>query len=135
MDSDYNMYADVEKWCSQQGFCDYIVPQIYYGYENEVCPFTETAERWSKAKSSSNVSLVIGICTYKIGSEDQWAGNGIDEWKNTQGIPAAQAQEILENSIGDGIAVYSYESTFKEGLEQERSKLSAAIREYGGSVQ
>ena len=49
IDSDYNtQYADVELWTANQGYADYIVPQIYYGFDNEICPFTATLERWEE---------------------------------------------------------------------------------------
>ena len=32
---DYNLvYADVEYWASHEGYCDYLAPQIYYGFEH-----------------------------------------------------------------------------------------------------
>lgn len=35
--TDYNvLYADVEKWASEEGYVDYICPQIYFGFYNEV---------------------------------------------------------------------------------------------------
>jgi uncharacterized lipoprotein YddW (UPF0748 family) len=33
-------YADVEKWCREEGFADYIIPQIYLGFENERMRYT-----------------------------------------------------------------------------------------------
>ena len=39
MENNYEyMYADVKKWCSEEGYIDYICPQIYFGYENSVKP-------------------------------------------------------------------------------------------------
>lgn len=110
IDSDCNvLYADVKKWCSEEGYCDYIVPQIYYGFENESLPFENTVNEWLKLNTCDNVKLIIGICTYKIGKEDKWAGSGKNEWKETKGIPAKQAEFVFKNKT-DGIAVYSYES-------------------------
>ncbi|MGN0621262.1 MAG: glycoside hydrolase family 10 protein [Porcipelethomonas sp.] len=130
IDADYDMYADVKKWGSEAGYCDYIVPQLYYGFENETCPFEETADEWRDIVSSDEVKLVAGICTYKIGTEDKWAGEGRNEWIENEGIPAAQAAAAFGKSSMDGIAVYSYESTFKEGMDSEISELSGQIKEY-----
>ena len=58
IDSDCNvLYADVKKWCSEEGYCDYIVPQIYYGFENESLPFEDTVNEWLKLNTSDNVKL------------------------------------------------------------------------------
>lgn len=32
-------YADVKTWCSEAGYIDAIVPQIYFGFENQTMPF------------------------------------------------------------------------------------------------
>lgn len=107
-------FADVVKWTGSEGFCDYIVPQLYYGYENEECPFTETKEQWKKIMKSDNVSLVIGLCTYKYGEQDKWAGAGADEWVNSHDITSRQTAEILNDKEIDGAAFYSYASTFDD---------------------
>ncbi|MCI7758927.1 MAG: family 10 glycosylhydrolase, partial [[Eubacterium] saphenum] len=37
--NNYNyMYADVKKWCTESGYIDYIMPQIYYGFKNSAEP-------------------------------------------------------------------------------------------------
>lgn len=127
IDSDCNvLYADVKKWCSEEGYCDYIVPQIYYGFENESLPFENTVNEWLKLNTCDNVKLIIGICTYKIGKEDKWAGSGKNEWKETKGIPAKQAEFVFKNKT-DGIAVYSYESLFADSIKEEQNKLTEVL--------
>ena len=45
MENNYEyMYADVKKWCSEEGYIDYICPQIYFGYENSVKPYEDTLQ-------------------------------------------------------------------------------------------
>ena len=34
-----NMGADVQTWCSTQGYIDYICPQLYVNFEHQVLPF------------------------------------------------------------------------------------------------
>lgn len=135
MDSNYtSQYADVKAWASQSGYCDYIVPQIYFGFENESCPFEKTVDSWKSVNTCEKVKLVVGICTYKIGNEDKWAGSGKDEWKNTDGIVSRQAEYCAQNGLG--VAVYSYSSTFSDTIKDERTKLSETIRNsYGGEQQ
>ncbi|MCI7803498.1 MAG: family 10 glycosylhydrolase [Oscillospiraceae bacterium] len=135
MDSNYtDQYADVKAWASQSGYCDYIVPQIYFGFENESCPFEKTADSWQSLNICEEVKLVIGICTYKIGNEDKWAGSGIDEWKEKSDIVSRQAEYCAQNGLG--IAVYSYDSTFSDTIKDERTKLSETIKSnYGGEQQ
>ena len=39
-------YIDVEEWLSNPGYVDYICPQVYYGFENDTCPFAATVAEW-----------------------------------------------------------------------------------------
>lgn len=112
-------YADVEKWTSQSGFCDYITPQLYYGYENDECPFTATMEQWKNMISTDSVKLVIGLCTYKYGLRDEWAGNGADEWINSDDIVSGQTADVTAEKDIDGVAFYSYASTFEDDISSE----------------
>lgn len=132
INADYkSQYADVKKWASEEGYCDYIVPQIYFGFSNESCPFKETLGKWQEIKTCESVKLVAGICTYKIGKEDKWAGLGKNEWKKDSSIPARQAEYALEKKV-DGVAVYSYQSTFEENLNDERESLGSVLRKITG---
>ncbi len=40
------LYADPETWCSLSGYCDWILPQLYYGFDNETCGFAEMLALW-----------------------------------------------------------------------------------------
>ena len=127
MNIDYStLYADVKKWCSEEGYCDYIVPQIYYGFKNENLPFEETVEQWKSENTCEDVYLVIGICTYKIGKEDKWAGSGKDEWINDKNIPSRQAEFVFENSCST--AIYSVETLFNEENSDELNLLSEIFK-------
>ena len=124
MDTDVNtLYADVHRWCGETGFCDYIAPQLYYGFKNEALPFEPTLSDW--INECTAVKLVAGICTYKIGKEDKWAGSGIDEWINDTHIPSREAQTALGSGVG--VAVYSFGSLFDKKIEDEQQALREVL--------
>lgn len=104
------LYADPETWCSQSGYCDWILPQLYYGFDNETCGFAEMLALWQGMVQTDGVRLIPGICTYKVGQADNWAGTGRMEWLTEQEIPARQAAAVLETGL-NGVAVYSSAST------------------------
>lgn len=104
------LYADPETWCSQSGYCDWILPQLYYGFDNETCGFAEMLALWQGMVQTDGVRLIPGICTYKVGQADDWAGIGRMEWVTEQEIPARQAAAVLEAGL-NGVAVYSSAST------------------------
>ncbi len=120
IENNYNyMFADVKKWCAEEGFCDYICPQIYFGYNNPYKPFAETVDAWVKLCSESGKKLIIGIGAYKINSED--------EFINEIGIVSRQADLSLQKT--NGAAMFSYNSFFKtERGEQEAALVKKTLR-------
>lgn len=129
IDIDYNqLCADVSLWASNDGYCDYIAPQLYYGFENSTCPYVDTLNLWADLTTTSNVKLVAGLATYKLGLEDTWAGEGSNEWIDSSDIVGCQIDYAFNNPNVDGVAIYSYSSTFEptgdtsviEKVSQER---------------
>jgi uncharacterized lipoprotein YddW (UPF0748 family) len=99
-------YADVRLWGSTDGYCDYIVPQIYFGFNNETCPFAETLSAWESLVTNKNTSLIIGLAAYKLGTEDKWAGAaGEQEWIENDDIISRQI-DTVQNSSAAGYALY-----------------------------
>lgn len=97
IDIDYNsQFADVKTWCSSSGYCDYIVPQIYFGFQNDTCPFEKTFHQWYDMTENSDISLVIGLAVYKEGKEDKWAGSGKNEWIEDSDVIQKQKDFISE---------------------------------------
>ena len=99
-------YADVKLWAGNKEYCDYIVPQIYFGFRNAACPFEETLRQWEALADGSGVSLIIGLAAYKTGKEDKWAGlDGQNEWIDDPDIISRQT-ELVKQSSADGYALY-----------------------------
>lgn len=110
-DNNYNeLYADIYTWCSTSGCCDYICPQIYFGFDNAALPYAETVDKWDKLVTASDVKLVIGLAAYKSGTEDKYAGAGSSEWINSTDILARQRD--LTDIYNAGYAFFRYDSLF-----------------------
>ncbi len=107
IDANYtSQYADVKLWAGTDGYCDYIVPQIYFGFENAACPFEPTLRRWEELRGNSPVKLIIGLAAYKQGKTDKWAGTtGENEWIDNPDIISRQI-ELVKSSSADGYALY-----------------------------
>ena len=96
------MFADVKRWCAEDGFIDYIAPQLYFGYENTVCPFSETLAEWRALCTGENVALVCGLGLYKTEGD-----SAEEEFVSEQGIIARQIKDALSAGC-EGFAVYSF---------------------------
>lgn len=113
-----NYYADVGLWMSEKGYCDLMIPQMYYGFENENKPFTSTLDKWLSLKRDGEVRLAVGLAFYKYGSEDRYAGSGKDEWMNSKDIISRQIRHILTIDSIDGFSLYSYSYLFSKNNDE-----------------
>lgn len=129
-----SQYADVKRWGKEAGYCDALIPQIYFGFENQNAPFSDTVSLWTSMVNNDAVSLVIGIGTHKFGKEDQWAGTGKNEWIEHLDIPERQVTFLMQlDSIG-GIAIYDYSTTFSpdtqtDAMAQQVEAIGALLRQ------
>lgn len=99
------LYADVYSWC-KGGYCDIIVPQIYFGFENSALPFEDCLKEWREITDESHVALIPGLALYKSGKEDVFAGDGKDEWQTNSDIISRQVGCIRDMDC-PGFALYS----------------------------
>ncbi|MBP0974252.1 MAG: family 10 glycosylhydrolase [Oscillospiraceae bacterium] len=118
------LYADALLWCSEPGYCDWIVPQIYYGFRNAVCPFEATLHLWENTADESR--LVIGLAAYKTGQPDIWAGSGAKEWQE-DGKVLSKELGMLREEHADGFAFYSYSELFSPANTAERERIAALL--------
>ncbi len=129
------MYADVKKWCKESGYTDYIMPQIYFGFDNTAQPFATCVNQWNNLASSGKIPLIVGISVSKIGYEDTWAGAGKTEWITDKDILKRQFLESAEQSCYGGISLFSYRSIFapeskvEKQVGEEISSLKAVLNQ------
>ena len=100
------LFADVNIWCSQKGYCDMIIPQLYFGFNHETLPFETALSQWSELNINPEIKLVCGIGAYKACSPED------DEWKNPD-IIKNQIDCVLNSSRYDGYCLFSYSSLLK----------------------
>ena len=114
VDNNYSsQFADVKLWCAQKGYLDYIMPQVYFGFENEGQPYTKTVQQWNSMVKADGVQLMIGLACHKIGMEnDTFAGSGSAEWSKSTDMLKRQVMEARKLSCYKGIALFDYKSLF-----------------------
>lgn len=124
MENNYDkQFIDVEAWLTEDGYIDYICPQIYFGFDNSTYPYAETVEAWSDL-IENDVQLYIGLSPYKIGTEDTYAGSGRWEWANSGDILARQVDTARQAEHYKGFSLFRYDSVF-----QPQSGVKAAVQE------
>lgn len=132
IEKNYNeLYADVEYWI-KNGMVDAIIPQIYFGFEypQKEFGFEELFKEWSELVGpQSEIELIIGLATYKIGTDTQ--PDSI-EWQRDGDIIARQVKLCREDSIVSGYVLFSYSSAFGSGElnRKQREALTEYINTY-----
>ncbi len=125
-------YVDIYKWCENDGYIDYIMPQLYYGFENATCPFDEVLEDWVSAVKNESIKLYIGLSAAKCalgskGEPDIYAGtNGKFEWRDNKDILARSLELIQEKA--NGFCIFSY-SSFYDPITGEDNDLTIDEKE------
>ncbi|MCL2697861.1 MAG: family 10 glycosylhydrolase [Oscillospiraceae bacterium] len=106
----YDIYADVRKWASAPGYCDYIAPQLYYGFLNAAQPFERCLAEWEDLVRGTDIKLIAGLAVYKIGEVDAWAGEaGRNEWITDGDTIIERKIEILKHADNyGGYIFFSY---------------------------
>lgn len=123
LERNYNtLYADVARWARESGYVDVLLPQLYYGFENEKKPFEATALEWANLQYADGVSLCYGLAAYKCGKADAYAGSGEAEWTAHTDILARQVSCCRGLARCDGFAFFTYSSIYQQNSEENVKK-------------
>lgn len=104
--SDYSYYVDIEKWLSKEGYIDYVIPQIYWGFTHKTAAFDKMVSEWSTLNKKNLVKLYIGVGVYRVGDTDS-SGTNANEWSDSS-ILKKQVATARQNSRVKGFAFFSY---------------------------
>lgn len=115
-------YADLKKWMSTTGYIDYIVPQLYFGYNYPKAEITYDylLDLWMSMPRHKSVKIYIGLAAYKIGDADADLASG--EWIVDEDILARQTVDA-RNAGCDGVMIFNYSTVMTE------DRLTTAQRE------
>jgi len=110
--------ADVALWCSSSNYIDYIMPQLYYGFEHPSAPFDSMAQKWSSIVTSPTVRFYIGVPLYKAVDPSLSTSYDGQEWYNYDDIIKRQIQ-YCDNNMPKckGLGIFSYNDLVKGGAD------------------
>ena len=127
--SDNRLFADVDTWVSQPGYVDYLMPQIYWGFEHKLSDgapapfaFSKNLETWLDLKSKGDVRLYLGLAMYKAGSGSA-DNNQVPEWLRRNDIIKRQVEAGRESGQVSGYCFYAYSSFQESACQAEVANL------------
>ena len=95
-------YADSLEWI-EEGWIDYIIPQIYWEIGHQLADFATLADWWQEAVEDSDVKLYIGMAAYRC--EESASG----PWATSD--PLFEDLDYLAyNDISEGCVFFRYGS-------------------------
>jgi len=130
------LYADVAKWCAEEGYLDYVCPQIYFGFEHSTCPFDRVLDEFVSIVEKGKAKLVVGLSLGKAAEEyDPYAGVGKYEWRDNKDIIKRSLETVLATERCDGISLFSYRLFYDpvsgeevEGTAKERGNFLPLLK-------
>lgn len=88
-----SLSTDLALWCSQAGYIDYVMPQIYWDYNHSTQPFAMTLSKWESFVTEDSVALYIGLAPYRLSRE----------------VIHQQINDIMSSSRASGYVLFRYD--------------------------
>lgn len=126
-----NEYLDVKKILREDNYIDYIMPQIYFGFENSNKPFIDTLNEWNSLILNENIMLIPALSLYKSGSIDKYAGNGLNEWIDNTDIIKRQIVFSRNVSNYKGFSIFRYDHFYNStnsNMKEEVSNIKSILQ-------
>ena len=105
--SDLEYYVDIDTWVSQNGYVDYLMPQIYWGFTNEVAPFDKVTDAWCILMEDSPAKLYIGLQLYRMGSTEP--GQSDEKELQKASLLKKELSYLKKQKKIEGYCLFSYQ--------------------------
>lgn len=120
MNNNYNAeYLDIN-YLIENKIVDFIMPQIYYGFDNTNLPFVDTVNSWSNLVKDTNIKFYVALALYKSGLEDKYAKTGINEWINNNDIISKQIIVSRNTYNYEGFSIFRYDYLFNSKKDNKQ---------------
>ena len=115
IENNYNKhFLNVEELLKNEGYVDYIMPQLYFGFENDSKPFIETLNEWCGLIKVDSIKFIPALSFYKVGIYDKYAKDGSNEWIENNDIISRQIIESRKINNYVGFSLFRYDFLFNE---------------------
>lgn len=129
----HRLFVDIDTWMTQPGYVDYIMPQIYWGFEAKsngqpaAHAYLNCLNEWIQLKNQGNVTLYVGLPLYKVGTDTK-DGNAVPEWLRYNDIMRRQVLAGRETGQVSGYCLYDFSSLTREAAAAEVANLTELFR-------
>ncbi len=131
--SESRLFVDIDTWMSKDGYVDYIMPQIYWGFEHKLSDgspapfaFSNNLDTWIQLKKKGNVRLYLGLAMYKTGSGTK-DNNAVPEWLRRNDIIKRQVEAGRTSGHVAGYCFYAYSSFQEAACQAEVANLMKVL--------
>ncbi|MCD8224254.1 MAG: family 10 glycosylhydrolase [Clostridiales bacterium] len=134
--SDTRLFTDVDTWMTQPGYVDYIMPQLYWGFEHRLADgslapyaFENNLRTWVglRQEGGERVTLYLGLAMYKAGSGTK-DNNAVPEWLRRSDIIKRQVEAGRKSGAVAGYCFYSYSSFQDADCQEEVENLMKVLK-------
>ena len=122
-------FADIDTWLSKSGYLDYIMPQLYWGFDRRdssgnIAPyaFENNLNTWIRLASKGDVKLYIGLNMANAGCNIS-DNNAVSEWITHDDIIARQVSTARTTGKVRGFAFFRYAIFDKNEAQKEVNNL------------
>ncbi len=128
--TDTRQFTDVDTWMTQSGYVDYLMPQIYWGFEAKQkgqaagYAFANCLNEWVTLKKKGNVKLYVGLALYKTGT-DAADGNAVPEWQRYHDIMKREVEAGRATGQVSGYCFYDFSSLTRAAAAEEVANVTA----------
>lgn len=132
--SSSNHFVDIDKWMSQSGYIDYIMPQLYWGFERktaagDIAPYAygNNLRTWIGLKNKGGVKLYIGLNAANAGTKVP-DNNPVSEWLRYDDILKRQVLAGRSSGEVSGYAFFRHDIFNAPAAEKEVANLMTVLK-------
>ena len=134
LESNSRLFVDINTWMSRSGYVDYIMPQIYWGFEAKSVDgktadyaFEQNVADWIELQKKGDVKLYLGLAMYKTAT-DAKDNNSVSEWLRYNNIMQRQVESGRRSKEVSGFCFYSYSSFLRNEAQTEVNNLKKVLK-------
>lgn len=117
--------ADVQTWLSQNGYVDYVCPQIYWTneYIKPQYQFNNVLNDWLAMKQNPNVKLYVGLALYRVATSSSSDPGWLDRNDNL----VTQLRHIRSTGQCSGFVLFDISNLLDPEAQSELANLKGAL--------